>query len=46
MIVSTNDLGKVKMLEYDRADVSEDIDSKKLAAHVSVSFVITGTFSR
>ena len=36
MIVSTNELGKVKLpeLEYERIDISEDKNSKKLGAHV------------
>ena len=34
------------MLEYDRIDVSEDIDINKAdASHICI-FVITGTFSR
>ena len=33
------------MLEYDRIDALEGIDvNKKLMVHVSVLFVITGTF--
>ena len=44
MIVFSNRLSKVEMLEYDRIDASEGIDTTKTTARVRVLFVITGIF--
>ena len=35
---------KVEMLEYDRTDVSEGLDTNTIEAHVRLLFVITGIF--